>query len=73
MKRDKVRPDVKKKIDGEPVYNKKFMKNKTRMKFYSDGTTDFSDKEMLKAGSDYTCLAVTNIDSALKKNKNYYS
>ena len=27
---------------------------------------------MSKVGSDYTCLAVINVDSALKKDENYY-
>ena len=34
--------------------------------------TDFQDKEMLKAGSNNTCLAVITIDSTLKKDENYY-
>ena len=41
---------------------------KTKIKSYVD--EDFRDKEMLNVGSDYTCLVVINIDSALKKN--YY-
>ena len=27
---------------------------------------------MSKAGSNYTCLAIINVDSAFKKDKNYY-
>ena len=34
--------------------------------------TYFHDKEIPKASSDYTCLAVITIDSALKRDDNYY-
>ena len=47
--------------DIEPVYNKKILKAKIRS--YDDEITDFSVKEILKVGSDYTCLAVIIIDS----------
>ena len=46
-----------------PVYNKKFLK--TKVKSYGDEATNFYDKKIPKVGSDYTCLAVVNIDSAL--------
>ena len=36
---------------------------------YSNEATDFPDKEIPKTGSDYTCLAVISVDSALKKRK----
>ena len=48
----------------EPVYNKNFLKNK--IKSYGDEATGFHDKEM-KVDSDYTCLIVITIDSALEK------
>ena len=44
---------------------------KTKIKSYSDEATDFH--EMPKVGSDYTCLAVINVGSALKKDGNYYT
>ena len=40
---------------------------KTKVKSYGDEATDFHDKEMPKAGSNHTCLAVIMIDSVLKK------
>ena len=40
---------------------------KTKVKSYGDEATDFHDKEMPKAGSNHTCLAVIIIDSVLKK------
>ena len=33
---------------------------------------DFHDKEIPKAGSNHTCVAVITIDSALKKEEKYY-
>ena len=44
----------------------------TKVKSYSDEATVFNDKEMSKVGSHYTCLAVINDDSALKRDENYY-
>ena len=40
---------------------------KTKVKSYGDEATDFHDKEMPKAGSNHTCLAVIMIDSVLTK------
>ena len=34
--------------------------------------TDFYNKEILKVDSNHTCLAVISLDSALKKDENYY-
>ena len=68
--RDKVSADIKKEFDSEPVYNKNFLK--TKIKSYGDEVTDFYDKEIPKMNSNYTCLAVISLDSALKKDENYY-
>ena len=35
--------------------------------------SDFHDKEMLKAGFNRACFVVIIIDSAFKKDENYYS
>ena len=67
---DKVNADIKKEFDREPVYNKIFLK--TKIKSHADEATDFHEKEMPKAGSNHTCLAVITTDSDLKKDKNYY-
>ena len=48
----------------------KFLKSKT--KFYSNNSTDFHDKDLLKVGSNYICLAVILIDFVLKKDQTYY-
>ena len=45
---------------------------KIKIKSYSDVATDFRAKEIPKAGSDHTCLAVITIDFVFEENKNYY-
>ena len=67
---DKVSADIIKEFDSEPVYNKELLKIKT--KSYGDEVTDFYDKKVPKADSNHTCLAVISMDSALKKDENYY-
>ena len=46
--------------------------SKTKVKSHGDEATDFQDKKILKLDSNYTCLAVISLDSALKKDDNYY-
>ena len=41
-------------------------------KISCDEATDFYDKETPKVDSNYNYLAVISLDSALKKDKNYY-
>ena len=60
----------KKEFDSEPVYSKVFLKNK--IKFHVDEVTDFYDKKIPKVDYNHTCLAVISLDSALKKDDNYY-
>ena len=45
---------------------------KTKIKSCGDEVTDFHDKEIPKVHSNHTCLAVISLDSALKKDENYY-
>ena len=45
---------------------------KTKIKSHSDEVTGFYDKEIPKVDSNHTCLAVISLDSALKKDDNYY-
>ena len=61
---------LKKKFDSKPVYDKTFLR--TKIKSYVDEATDFHDKEIPKAASNHTCLAVITIDSVLKKEGNYF-
>ena len=58
-----------KKFNSEPVYNKKILK--TKIKFHGNEAAEVHDKDVPKAGSNHTCLAVIAIDFALKK-ENYY-
>ena len=67
---DKVSADIKKEFDREPVYSKNYLK--TKRKSHGDEVTDFYDKKIPKLDSNHTCLAVISLDSALKKDDNYY-
>ena len=67
---EEVSVDIKIEFDSEPVYNKAFVK--TKIKFYDDAVTDYYDKEILKVDSNHTFLAVIILDSAVKKDENYY-
>ena len=67
---DKVCIDIEKKNNSEPVYNKEYLK--TKIKSHHDEVTDFYDKKIPKMDSNHTCLAVISLNSALKKDDNYY-
>ena len=43
------------------------------MKSHDDEVTDFYDKEIPQVYSNNACLAVIYLDSALKKDDNYYT
>ena len=57
---------MKNEFDNEPIYNRKLMK--TKIISYGNEATDFYDKEILKAVSNYTGLALINF--VLKKEEN---
>ena len=42
------------------------------MQFNFEFFTDFYDEKIPQVDSNYTCLAVITLDSALKKDENYY-
>ena len=44
----------------------------TKTKSHDDEVTDFYGKRIPKVDSNYNCLAVISLDSALKKDDNYY-
>ena len=46
---------------------------KTKLKSHGDEVTDFYDKKIPKVNSSHTYSAVVSLDSALKKDDNYYS
>ena len=60
----------KKEFHSEPVYNKNFLK--TEIKSHGNEVTDFYDKEIPKVDSNHACTAVINLNSAVKKDENYY-
>ena len=45
---------------------------KAEIKSHSDEFKDIYDKEIPKVDTNHTCLAVTSLDSSLKKDENYY-
>ena len=49
-----------------------WLKMMTKIKFRGNEVTDFYDKKISKVDSYHTCLAVISLDSALKKEDNYY-
>ena len=67
---DKVCIDIEKENNSEPVYNKEYLK--TKIKSHHDEVTDFYNKKIPKMDSNHTCLAVISLNSALKKDDNYY-
>ena len=67
---DKVCSDIKKEFDSKPLHNKEFLK--TQIKSHGDEATDFYDKKIPKVVSNHTCLALISLDSALKKDEDYY-
>ena len=45
---------------------------KTKIKSHGDEVRDLYDQKIAKVDSSHTCLTVINMDSALKKDDNYY-
>ena len=45
---------------------------KTTIKYHGDEVTEFYNKEIPTVDSNHTCLVVISLDSALKKDENYY-
>ena len=67
---DKVSADIKKQFYSKPVYNKCLLK--TKINSHGDKVRHFYDFYDPKVDSNHTCLAVISLDSALKKDDNYY-
>ena len=68
--RHKVSAEMKKEFDSAPVYNKECLKTKTKP--HGEEVTDFYDKKIPKVDSSQTCLTVISLDSAFKKDDNFY-
>ena len=67
---DKLSANIKKELDSEPVYNKKYLR--TKIKSHGNEITGFYDKKSPKVDSSQTSLAVISLDSSRKKDDNYY-
>ena len=66
MKFGKSQEYYQKEFDGEPVYNKKYLK--TIIESYMGKiNTNFHNKEILKEGSQCICLSVILVDSVQQK------
>ena len=68
---DKVSNSIKKGFDGEPVYNEKYLKAKTKSYDGKVNKNLHSDK-IPKDGSHFNRLSVILIESAFRTGKNYY-
>ena len=67
---EKVSAESKKVFHREPLYNRNVLK--TKIKSHGDEVPDFYDKKIPKVDSSHACLRVISLDSALKKDNNYY-
>ena len=67
----KVKNSIKKELDCQPAYNKKYPKAK--IKFYDRKTnTNFCNHKIPKEGSQFICLSVILINSVFRAGKNCY-
>ena len=63
---------IKKELDSKPLYNKIYLKTKT--KSYNGKTnTSFHNNKTAKKGSQLIFLLLILIDSIFRKDKSYYS
>ena len=67
---NKISSDIKKEFDSKLVNNQECLK--TKIKSHCDEVTDFHGQKIPKLDSNQTCLPVISLDSALKKEENYY-
>ena len=62
---EKVRDSLKKELDSEPVYNKKYLKGKINS-YNGKIKANFHNSKMPKEDSQYICLSVIWIDSVFR-------
>ena len=67
---EKVKNNLKKEFDSEPVYNEKYLKAKIKS-YNGEINTNFHDNKIPKGVSQFLCLSVTLIDSVFRTAKNY--
>ena len=69
---EKVKDSLKRELDSKPVYNKKYLKAKT--KYYNGRiNTNFHNNKIPKEDSQYLCLSVILIDYPFRRDKNLHS
>ena len=66
---DKVSADIKNNLTANLSIKKVL---KTKIKSHGGEVTDTYDKEIPKVHSNHTCFTVIYLDSAVKKDENYY-
>ena len=69
---EKVKNDIKKEFDSEPVYNKKYLKAKIKS-YNGKDNTSFNNNKISKEGSQFISSSVILIDSVFRTGKNYYA
>ena len=62
---------VSNKIDSEPVYNKKYLKDQVKS-YNGKINTNFHNSKIPKVDSQYICLSVILIESGYRTSKSYY-
>ena len=67
--RKKVKNNLKKEFDSEPVYNEKYLKAKVKC-CNKKINKNFHDNKMLNGGSQFICLSAILIDSVFRTGKN---
>ena len=67
----KVSNNIKKQVNGELVYNEKYLKTKSKS-YKGKINTNFQNSKIAKEGCQYIFLLIILIDSVYRKDKNYY-
>ena len=68
---ENAKNSIKKEVDTEPVYNKKYLKAKIKS-YNGKINTNFHNNKVPKEGSQFICFSVILIDSVFTTGKNYY-
>ena len=68
---EKVKNNLKKEFDSEPVYNEKYLKAKIKS-YNGNINTNFHNNKIPKEDSKCICLSVILIDSVFRAGKCYY-
>ena len=69
---EKVKNNIKKEFDSEPVYSKKNLKAKIKL-YNGKANTSFNNNKIPKEGSQFISSSVILIDSVFRTCKNFYA